>query len=175
MTASYYFDDGYWNGNVWMSHQWFIWKALLDHGEGDFAFEVAKRALDIWKDETDFSYNTYECFGIKTKRGGWFHNFGGLSAPVCIWAHAYYKPGTVTTGFEVWTDSQSADENGAEISFRYYGDNERYTVLVTLGEGDGFSATLDGVPVPCRMRTRGTAEITLDGSVKGSCLKIAKQ
>ena len=75
MSASYYFDDGYWNGNVWMSHQWFIWKTMLDNGEADFAYDIAKLALDMWKDETDFTYNTYECFGIATKRGGWFHNF----------------------------------------------------------------------------------------------------
>ena len=64
MSASYYFDDGYWNGNVWMSHQWFIWKTMLDNGEADFAFDIAKLALDMWKEETDFTYNTYECFGI---------------------------------------------------------------------------------------------------------------
>ena len=174
MTASYYMDDGYWNGNVWMSHQWYIWKAMLDLGEADFAFAIAERALDLWKEETDFSYNTYECFGVRTRRGGWFHNFGGLSSPICIWAHAYYKPGTVTTGFDVWTDSQRADENGAEIRFRYYGRNDRYTVLVTLGEADGFTAALDGEEIPCFMRTRGTAEITLPGSVKQGTLTVKR-
>lgn len=54
MSASYYFNDGYWNGNVWMSHQWFLWKTMFDLGEADFAFEIAKRALDMWKAETDF-------------------------------------------------------------------------------------------------------------------------
>ena len=174
MTASYYMDDGYWNGNVWMSHQWYIWKAMLDLGEADFAFAIAERALDLWKEETDFSYNTYECFGVRTRRGGWFHNFGGLSSPICIWAHAYYRPGTVTTGFDVWTDSQRADENGAEIRFRYYGRNDRYTVLVTLGEADGFTAALDGEEIGCFMRTRGTAEITLPGSVKQGTLTVKR-
>ena len=175
MTASYYMDDGYWNGNVWMSHQWFIWKAMLDHGEGAFAFEVAERALNLWKEETDFTYNTYECFGVRTRRGGWFHNFGGLSSPICIWANAYYRPGTVTTGFDVWTDSQTADENGAEIVFRYYGSSERYTILVTLGEAEGFVALLDGKETSCVSRTRGTAEVTLPGSVKAGRLTLKKR
>lgn len=175
MTASYYFDDGYWNGNVWMSHQWYIWKALLDRGEGEFAFQIAERALDMWKAETDFSYNTYECFGIQTRRGGWFHNFGGLSAPICIWAHAYFKPGTVTTGFDVWTDSQSADENGAELQLRYYGKNDRFTVLVTLAEADGFTVLLDGKEIPCVARTRGTAEITLPGTVRTARLTVTRR
>jgi len=32
-TAAYYSDSGYWNGSVWMPHQWILWKALLDRGE----------------------------------------------------------------------------------------------------------------------------------------------
>ena len=171
MTASYYFDDGYWNGNVWMSHQWFFWKTMLDNGDGAFAFEIADKALGIWKNETDFSYFTYECFGIKTKRGGWFHNFGGLSAPVCIWADAYYKPGSITTGFDVWTDYRKADENAAEVGFRYYGKNEKYTVIITLKECENPVVTLDGKPVEFVKRTRGALEITLDGSVKEGTLK----
>lgn len=171
MTASYYFDDGYWNGNVWMSHQWFFWKTMLDLGDGDFAFSIADRALEIWRQETDFSYYTYECFGIKTKRGGWFHNFGGLSAPVCVWASAYYKPGSVTTGFDVWTDYRKTDESSAEIKFKYYGKNEKYTVIITLRECESPSVTLDGEPVGFIKRTAGALEITLDGSVKEGVIK----
>ena len=33
MSASSYRDDGYWNGAVWFSHQWFFWKTMLDLGE----------------------------------------------------------------------------------------------------------------------------------------------
>ncbi|MGN1140401.1 MAG: MGH1-like glycoside hydrolase domain-containing protein, partial [Oliverpabstia sp.] len=32
-SASYYQPNGYWNGNVWFSHQWFIWKTMLDLGK----------------------------------------------------------------------------------------------------------------------------------------------
>lgn len=175
MSASYYMDDGYWNGNVWMSHQWYIWKAMLDNGESDFAFAIAERALDMWKAETDFSYNTYECFGIKTRRGGWFHNFGGLSAPVCIWANAYYRPGTVTTGFDIWTDSQQADENSALVYFRYYGKNDKYTIIVTLGEADDYEARLDGREIQFVKRTRGAVEITLGGDVRQGRLTVTKK
>lgn len=174
MSASYYFDDGYWNGNVWMSHQWYVWKTMLDNGEADFAYEIAKRALDMWKEETDFSYNTYECFGIATRRGGWFHNFGGLSAPICIWANAYYKPGTVTTGFDIWTDYQRASDTGAEISFRYYGENESYTMIVTLSDKEQYKAFLDGEKVEFNERNKGSLEFTFDGNVQSGVLKIVK-
>lgn len=172
MSASYYFDDGYWNGNVWMSHQWFMWKTMLDNGEADFAFEIAERALDMWKDETDFTYNTYECFGIKTKRGGWFHNFGGLSAPISIWANAYYKPQTVTTGFDIWTDYQRTTDDSAEISFKYYGNRDKYTMIITLCEGRNYTATLDGREVPVIHRTNGAMEISLSGDIKSGIIKI---
>lgn len=172
MSASYYFDDGYWNGNVWMSHQWFIWKTMLDNGDTDFAFEIADRALEMWKNETDFSYNTYECFGIETQRGGWFHNFGGLSAPILIWANCYYKPKTVTTGFDVWTDYQNVTETDAEISFKYFGENDKYSMVVTLDDGFEYRAFLDDSEIQFSERVGGAMEFTFDGSVKSGVLKV---
>lgn len=173
MSASYYFDDGYWNGNVWMAHQWFLWKTMFDLGESDFAFDIAKRALDMWKKETDFSYYTYECFGIETQRGGWFHNFGGLSAPICVWANAYYKPGTVTSGFDLWTDKQSATEKTAEISFKYFGGSANYTILVCLSDQYDYSVLLNGESIAFNERDKGIIEITLGGDVKAGEISIA--
>ena len=172
MSASYYFDDGYWNGNVWMSHQWYIWKTMLDNGETDFAFDIANTALDMWKAETDFTYNTYECFGIATKRGGWFHNFGGLSAPICIWANAYYKSQTVTTGFDLWTDYQKTTENSAEISFKYFGENDKYSSIVTLSDKYSYKAYLNGNEIEFTERNKGSFEITLNGDIKSGVLEI---
>ena len=172
MSASYYFDDGYWNGNVWMSHQWFMWKTMLDNGEGEFAFDIAKKALDMWKDETDFSYFTYECFGIKTRRGGWFHNFGGLSAPICIWANAYFKSGTITTGFDVWTDKQFNDGNKAEIDFKYYGNSDKFTIIAVMNEGKDYKAFIDGKEISFASRTNGAIEIELGGNIKKGKITI---
>lgn len=172
MSASYYFDDGYWNGNVWMSHQWFVWKTMLDNGDTDFAFEIANRALEMWKEETDFTYFTYECFGIKTRRGGWFHNFGGLSAPISIWANAYYKPGTVTTGLDVWTDYQNVTDDSAEISFKYFGNNEKYSIIVTLSDKNSYKATFNGKEVKFKLRNGGSLEFTFDKDVDKGILKI---
>lgn len=145
---------------------------MLDNGEADFAFAIADRALEMWKEETDFSYNTYECFGIKTRRGGWFHNFGGLSAPICIWANAYYKPQTVTTGFDVWTDAQETGEQEARIAFRYYGENDRYTMIVTLSDKASYEAYLDGERIDFYERNKGSLEFTFDSDVKSGVLEI---
>ena len=172
MSASYYMNDGYWNGNVWMSHQWFIWKTMLDNGEADFAYDIARVALDMWKEETDFTYNTYECFGIATNRGGWFHNFGGLSAPICIWADCYFRPQTVTTGFDIWTDYQNTTDTDAEISFKYYGNNDKYTIIVTLSDKAEYQAYLDGTEIEFFERNKGSLEFTFSGDIKLGVLNI---
>lgn len=132
MSAGYYQPNGYWNGNVWFSHQWFLWKTMLDLGKGEEAFRIAATALDAWKREVDYSYYTFEMLNIATARGGWFHQFGGLSAPVNIWANAYYKPGTVNCGFDLWIHEQSYDgeKNGFVLSVTNYGDREGLLLAV---------------------------------------------
>ncbi len=137
MSASYYRPDGYWNGNVWFSHQWFLWKTMLDLGKGKEAFRIAATALDAWKQEVDYSYFTFEMLNIATARGGWFHHFGGLSAPVNIWAAAYYRPGTVTCGFDLWIHEQFWDRqrNRFALTVTNYGDREGVLLAVLRDNG----------------------------------------
>ena len=49
---------------------------MLDMGESDFAYQIAQKALDIWKQETNATYNCMEHFVIKTGRGAGWHQFG---------------------------------------------------------------------------------------------------
>lgn len=162
MSASYFTVNGYWNGNVWFPHQWFIWKTMLDMGDGDFAYEIAKRALDIWKREVDYSYYTFEMVSVVTGRGGWFHNFGGLSSPILIWANAYFKPGTLTTGFDAWVDSVNfTDENKKlKAEFTYFGENKSFTVLAVMNPDEScrYTVKLDGREIPFRERFKGAIE-----------------
>ncbi len=166
MTAGYFMVNGYWNGNVWFPHQWFIWKTVLDLGETEFAHTIAKLAIDIWKREVDYSYYTFEMVNVVTGRGGWFHNFGGLSAPINLWTAAYYKPGTFNTGFDVWVEKQefSKDNKAFETEFRYYGNNDKYTLIVTMSdEKKDYKVTLDGKEIPYNLRDESALEITVDG------------
>jgi hypothetical protein len=64
-SAPYYRIDGYWNGAIWMPHQWFAWKAMLDLGRADLAMKIATKDLDVYKNETDDSYGTFEHFFAK--------------------------------------------------------------------------------------------------------------
>ncbi len=145
-SASYYMVNGYWNGNIWFPHQWFIWKSMLDCGRADIAKDIAHLALNIWKREVESTYYTFEMVNTVTGLGGWFHNFGGLSTPLIMWLKAYYAPGTVNVGFDTWLDKVSFNEDNteAEIEFTYYGKNEKFILLAVMKEGEEYICTLDG-------------------------------
>ena len=163
VTAGYFMVNGYWNGNIWFPHQWFIWKSMLDLGESDFAYTIAKLALDIWKREVDYSYYTFEMVNVVTGRGGWFHNFGGLSTPITMWANAYFKAGTLNTGFDTWVDNVTFSESNTALTAKitYFGKNKKSTVIATMNEKEDYKVLLDGQEAPFFERFKGTIEIPL--------------
>lgn len=160
-SAGYYKVNGYWNGNIWFPHQWFIWKAMLDNGESDFAFEIARRAIDIWKREVEDSYYTFEMVNVVTGCGGWFHNFGGLSTPINLWTKAYYAPGTVNVGFDTYLDKTewNDEKTEAEVSFTCYGENEKSLMLIVMSDKENYKILLDGKTAEVNERTKGCFEV----------------
>ena len=179
-SAGYFIKDGYWNGNVWFPHQWFIWKVMLDMGEGDFAYEIAHRALEIWKQEVDRSYYTFEQINIETQRGGWFHHFSGLSSPILIWASAYYCAGSVNTGFDLWIEKIRFNEKKEKCSLKFqkYSDR-RCIILVSMSEREKqysavFIESSGNIEEKAEVtvRTKGTLEIFLPEKMHEGDLKI---
>ena len=118
MSAPYYKNDGYWNGAVWMAHQWFFWKTMLDIGRGDLAYKIAERGLKIWKSEAEKTYNCWEHFMVDSQRGAGWHQFGGLSSPVVSWYMSYYGTGNFTTGFDAWVLSKSSSKDNSEMEIQ---------------------------------------------------------
>ncbi|MBR5544363.1 MAG: hypothetical protein IKU66_02710, partial [Clostridia bacterium] len=175
-TASYYITNGYWNGNVWLSHQWFVWKTMLDLGETDFAFKIAKTALDAWKREVEYSYYTFEMFNITSGRGGWFHNFGGLSTPINIWTNAYFKPGTFSTGLDTMVMESDFNEDKTEFNgtVKYYGNNEKYSVIVVMRDTCDYDVVVNDKNADFSLRDDGIIEITLNGNEKSANISITK-
>lgn len=175
-TASYYITNGYWNGNVWLSHQWFVWKTMLDLGETDFAFKIAKTALDAWKKEVEYSYYTFEMFNITSGRGGWFHNFGGLSTPINIWTNAYFKPKTLSTGLDAMVINSQFNDDATEMEceLKYYGNNEKYSVIVVMSDSFDYSVTINGENSDFFSRDNGIIEITMNSNIKDAQIKIYK-
>ena len=120
-------------------------------------------ALEVWKREVDYSYYTFEMVNVQTGRGGWFHNFGGLSTPVSMWGRAYFKAGTLNTGFDTWVERAAfTDDNTAltaEIS--YHGGKDGFAVIAVMNETCAYHVTLDGARIDCCARFPGALEIPL--------------
>ena len=161
-SAPYYSPHGYWNGSVWMPHQWFFWKTLLDLGRAEEAFRVAETALEIWSREVNASYHCFEHFLVESGRGAGWHQFSGLSTPVLIWFSAYFRPGHLTTGFDVWVERcQFFDDSGALEARLIRTGRKTPTALVCLRPGPHYSVRINGEEAEFRERLCGLLEIQL--------------
>ena len=169
LAAPYYSREGYWNGAVWMPHQWFFWRALLDVGEADLAWRVADTALGLWEREVRATHNTYEHFVIETGRGAGWHQFGGLSTPVLAWFSAYHRTGRLTVGLDGWVERAAFGPSDQELTARLrftprsHPSERPQTVIARLAPGPAYRATWDGAPAPFRERLPGLVEVDLPG------------
>ncbi len=164
-SAPYYTPDGYWNGAVWMPHQWFVWKALLDLGHGEEAWRIARTGLDVWSSEVNDSYLCLEHFMVESGRGAGLHHMGGLSNPVLCWYSAYYRPGRLTTGYDAWIEQQqfSGDNSRLDATLRLYGRTERRAlVIAVMRPGGRYRATWAGHEIKPRVLESGALELALD-------------
>lgn len=162
MSASYYYDNGYWNGSVWYPYQYLLWKSMLDIGENEFAYQIAERALTSWKDEVEFSYHTFEMIQIETERGGWFHQFSGLSTPIVIWYNAYYKKGTVTVGYETWIEESCFSQDMTEARIVYKLNSQKKNYMIVVMDSDfTYKVLINGEEVEYTEHTKGAIEIRL--------------
>jgi hypothetical protein len=176
-SAPYFTPDGYWNGAVWMPHQWFFWKALLDLGHGDEAWRIASTALDVWKREVDDSYLCLEHFMVQSGRGAGMHHFTGLSNPVMIWFNAYYRPGRITTGYDAWIERCEFANSSSrlEADLRLTGPTGRRSlVLVGMQPGLRYRATWAGKEVTPRVLPSGALELSLNNLPGSNRLTIAR-
>ena len=147
-TAPYYDKDGYWNGRVWMPHQWFFWKTMLDLNEPEKALQIAQTALGVWKRETEDTYNCWENFSVETGNGGGWHQFGALSSPVLNWYSTLFRPGTLTHGFNIWPMVQkfSKENDALTGSFKLFADQglKKTTLLLCLDDKNNYEAKCNG-------------------------------
>lgn len=127
--ASYYRPDGYWNGSVWMPHQWFVFLGMLEQGYAEYAVKIAETALNLWKKETDASYHCYEHFMVQSGRGAGWHNFSGLSAPVVLWYHGCFVEGTVTVPVNLLADRVVNDGKQMTIHLKAWEEKEDSTEI----------------------------------------------
>ena len=161
-SAPYFSFDGYWNGSIWMPHQWFLWKAALSDGMGDPAVKIALTALRLWERETREWYCCFEHFSIRSGSGGGWHHFSGLSSPVLCWYSSCFKPGTLTCGYDVLIAARSRLRWTLEISGRT---GERTSLLFC---GDPEKVLYRGETVPFRRVTEKTICFELPKNSRGT-------
>ena len=169
-SAAYYRSDGYWNGAIWMPHQWFIWKTCLDLGEPEFAWQIAKTALRVWKREVEATYNCYEHFLVSSGRGAGWHQFGALSTPVLSWYGAYFRPGWLTTGFEVLVKQYHPDPRGNELEAELvtFGHAEKpLWVIASMNSFGTYQATWNGEKCEMRLIQAGVFNVAVPSQAKG--------
>lgn len=150
-SAPYYDPAGYWNGCVWIPHQYFIWKALLDNGRPDLAEKLAFTALETWDRECRESYYCFEHFIISSGRGAGWHNFSGLSSPLLNLYNSYFKTGHVATGFDTGVDRCSFSDDYSSFDADFIFDSSSIgkarTVIVCLNPEYEYEAVFNGKAV----------------------------
>lgn len=177
-SASYYKNDGYWNGAVWMPHQWAVWKSLLDRGEGDLAYRIAKTALEVWEKECSQSYHTFEHFIVASGRGAGWHQFSGLSSPILNWFSSYFKIGKVTVGFEIWLSDTSFSPDYSDYHATLKFDDatrpHQRCVLLCLNPNYKYSASFDSKPVEFKELYPGMLQVSLPSTNKSGKLSVIR-
>jgi hypothetical protein len=177
-SASYYKKTGgYWNGSVWFPHQWMLWKSMLDLGEAQFADQIAVTALDVWKKGVEESHGTFEfCRIANGKADGW-PQFSGLSSPLLNWFFAYFHPGTVTSGFDLWVTKTSFGPNnrGLALDFRLPEviTGRKSSLLICLDPSSSYDVKLNDRSVPVRVLRAGSLSIDVPWTQLANHLAIA--
>ncbi len=160
-SAPYYKIDGYWNGAVWMPHQWFYYKSLLDYGHADYAFKIAQTALDTFEREVSESYNCYEHFIVASERGAGWHHFSGLSTPVLLWCDSYYKAGTVTFGYDGIMLEKNFDANSATLccKIKFLSDKDKTSIIIVMPENKEYRVMIGEKSIDFIERLPGVIEL----------------
>jgi hypothetical protein len=150
---------------------------MLDLGEGEFAYIIAKTGLDVWKKETEASYNCMEHFVIESGRGAGWHEFGGLSTPVLSWFQTYFEPGTLTGGLNFWLKKKefSADNSALTADIKLFPDaNETCSAVACMNPAFHYQVFWNGKQVPSSEIYGGTLMITLPAKAGIGKLEISK-
>jgi len=171
-TAAYYRKDGYWNGAVWLPYQWMFFKAALDAGKADFAFRLSDTMLKLWEGECEASYHCFEHFMIESRRGAGWHQFGGLSSPVTQFYASYYRPGTLTTGFDTFVEKAEWQEGFGALDAVLAVTKPGRATVIAVTSTDAKKAEIDVPGASVANRYKGLWEITFE-TEKAQSVKLS--
>lgn len=172
--ASYYSKHGYWNGSVWMPHQWILFNSLLDNCEYELAESIINKALSVWKNEVDETYCCFENFMSENGRGSGFHQFSGLSTPVLMFYKALYIKGSVTVGFMSTVVDKSFNSDYTNVELTVNVSNEKSIIVICMNSKLNYTFTVDGEEIKCKRLSNGAYGITVPGGKHTILSKIIK-
>ncbi len=163
-SAPYFNPDGYWNGSVWLAHQWFFWKTMLDLGRADLALRIAQTGLDLWKRVTDAGYNCMEHFIPREPFGAGWTQFSSLSSPALSWFAALYTPGRFNCGFNTWVESCRFSGNNRRLRAKLKPSRDtarNFSVLACMNPDSRYRVAWNGGQVNFQTLHDGMLEIQL--------------
>lgn len=131
-AAAYFTSDGYWNGCVWIPHQWFLWRAALDWGDVALARNIPRVAAEVLEREARRTHCTFEYVRIDTGLGGGYPHFSGLTSPALNMIAAISQPGRVTTGFDCETAQVQLDGRSLAFDVRVDGPSRRPLAMAVM-------------------------------------------
>ena len=140
--ASYFSKTGYWNGSVWIPHQYILFISLLDRGEIELAYKIADTALNVWQRECCETYNSFEHFMIENGRGAGFPQFSGLSTPILNLFESFYVKNSVTVGFETVVTEKTICDNS--LTFKTYTALDTAYAIVCVDDNYNYNFTTNG-------------------------------
>ena len=149
-SAPYFSPTGYWNGSVWLAHQWFFWKTMLDLGRGDLAIRIARAGLDVWKKVTDSTYDCMEHFVPREPFGAGWSQFSSLSSPALSWFASLYTPGRFTSGFDSWIERCEFSRNNQRLRVKskpVTATSRKFSVLACMNPNSRYRALWNGQSV----------------------------
>jgi len=166
-SAPYYEADGYWNGSVWLAHQWFLWKTMLDLGRGKDALRIAQAGIAIWKRVTDATYKSREHFKAHQPFDdglGW-SQLSSLSSPALTWFAALYSPGRLTCGFDTWVVSCLFSDDHRELRAALKSTKNTpqssFSVLICMSPAVKYRVRWNGVAVGFTVVHQGLLQVEL--------------
>jgi len=97
---------------------------------------------------------------------------------VLCWYGAYFRPGRLTGGLDVWVTSRKVahDERSMEATLVRDADaaaaGKVASILVTLQDGETYGATWNGAPVPARPVVPGCVAVRLPADAAEGVLRV---
>jgi hypothetical protein len=112
---------------------------------------------------------------IESGRGGGWNNFSGLSTPIINWYNAYFKPGTLSTGFGTLVSCLQWNNDHTEMNATLEFDKEligKETALIICAKpGLEYTITINGKKIET-VQNDGLIEIRHHVGKGPACIKV---